>query len=48
MWKCESCHKEFEDKTMALEVKFGYVNEDDAKKYTSFYIRQNNAFNSVY
>jgi len=38
MWKCEACHKEFDAKTMALEVKFGYVDSDEAKKYDDQYM----------
>lgn len=31
MWRCESCDKKFDEKTMAVEVRFGYV---DSEKIT--------------
>lgn len=42
MWKCEMCKKKFSDKTMAVEVRFGYVDKDEVKKegndqYDAFY-----------
>lgn len=32
MWKCEMCKQKFNDETMAVEVKFGYVDSEDAAK----------------
>jgi hypothetical protein len=32
MWKCESCSKEYDEKTAAIEVKVGYINREDAAK----------------
>ncbi|PIU83683.1 MAG: hypothetical protein COS68_02745 [Elusimicrobia bacterium CG06_land_8_20_14_3_00_38_11] len=32
MWKCEKCGEKFDDETMAVDVRFGYVDEDEAKK----------------
>lgn len=32
MWKCEKCGKKFNNETMAVDVRFGYVDEDEAKK----------------
>lgn len=32
MWKCELCKKEFDDETMAIEVRFGYVDSEQIKK----------------
>ena len=32
MWKCEICKKEFDEKTIAVEVKFGYVDGKIAAK----------------
>lgn len=29
MWKCEACEKNFSDDTMAVEVRFGYVDSED-------------------
>jgi ribosome-binding protein aMBF1 (putative translation factor) len=30
MWKCELCGKEFNDETMAVEVRFGYVDSEES------------------
>jgi len=41
MWKCESCGKKFNEKTTAIEVRFGYVDSDkvskDGDQYMAFY-----------
>ncbi len=41
MWKCELCQKEFDDETMAVEVRFGYVDSEEAAErgdqYDAFY-----------
>ncbi|MEW6027645.1 MAG: hypothetical protein AB1599_10190 [Planctomycetota bacterium] len=41
MWRCESCHKEFTDKTISQEVKFGYVDSEKAKKNDDQYMAFN-------
>ncbi|MBE0415072.1 MAG: hypothetical protein IBX36_00820 [Dehalococcoidia bacterium] len=44
MWKCELCHKEFDEETMAIELKFGYVDGEEAKErgdqYDAFYTEE--------
>lgn len=44
MWKCEKCNEEFENETMALDVRFGFVDEEEAKEkdkqYLAFYTEQ--------
>ncbi len=45
MWKCEKCEEIFDNETMAVEVRFGYIDEDEAKKkdnnqYDAFYTEQ--------
>lgn len=41
MWKCELCKKEFDEGTMAIEIRFGYVDGEEALKrgnqYDGFY-----------
>lgn len=40
MWKCEVCKKEFNDKTTAIEVRFGYVDNEASERgnqYDAFY-----------
>ncbi|MEK7846947.1 MAG: hypothetical protein AAB257_08300 [Nitrospinota bacterium] len=32
MWKCEACKKDFSGETMAVEVRFGYIDDEMAKK----------------
>lgn len=32
MWKCELCKKEFDDETIAIEVRFGYVDSEELAK----------------
>lgn len=32
MWHCEICKQKFNDKTMAVEVRFGYVDSEGAAK----------------
>lgn len=40
-WECELCKKEFDIETIAIEVKFGYVDTEEAHKskdqYNAFY-----------
>jgi hypothetical protein len=38
MWKCERCNNIFDDKTTAIEVRFGYVDSEETAetKRTSF------------
>jgi len=35
MWKCEKCKKKFGNDTMAVDVRFGYVAEEEAKESKS-------------
>ena len=37
MWKCELCRKEFEDDTMAIDLRFGYVDPEEIKSGTAPY-----------
>ena len=37
MWKCELCGKEFDDETSAIEVRFGYVDSEEAIKRKNQY-----------
>lgn len=41
MWKCEMCKRKFDDDIMAIEVRFGYVDnkedEEDQDQYMDFY-----------
>lgn len=41
MWKCEICKRKFKYKITAIEVRFGYVDTNEAKKtgdqYNAFY-----------
>ncbi|MBI4722640.1 MAG: hypothetical protein HY769_06555 [Candidatus Stahlbacteria bacterium] len=43
MWKCEICHKEFDDEITAIEVRFGYVDSEkvpkDGDQYMAFYTK---------
>ena len=32
MWHCEICKQKFNDKTMAVEVRFGYVDSEETAK----------------
>ena len=41
MWKCEACRKEFDDKTTAVEVRFGYVDSEEASKSKDQYMAFN-------
>lgn len=41
MWKCEACSKEFDDKTAAVEVRFGYVDSEEAAKSKDQYMAFN-------
>ncbi|MBI3398298.1 MAG: hypothetical protein HY026_03570 [Deltaproteobacteria bacterium] len=39
MWKCESCRKKFPEKTIAIEVRFGYMDGKavkDRDQYMAF------------
>jgi hypothetical protein len=41
MWKCELCRKEFDEDVAAIEVRFGFVDGEQAEKdgdqYMAFY-----------
>ncbi len=41
MWRCELCKKEFDDRTIAIEVRFGYVDSEEViergKQYDAFH-----------
>ena len=41
MWKCEKCGKKFKKDVMAVDVRFGYIDEDEVKntdsQYDAFY-----------
>jgi hypothetical protein len=41
MWRCEACSKEFDDKTTAVEVRFGYVDSEEAVKSKDQYMAFN-------
>jgi len=41
MWKCEMCKKEFDDKVMAIEVRFSYVDSEEAAKDEDQYMAFN-------
>lgn len=44
MWKCEKCEVKFEDDVMAADVRYGYINSEQAKKrgdqYSAFQTEQ--------
>jgi hypothetical protein len=44
MWKCEMCGKEFDDNTMAIDLRFGYVDSGEvrsgAEPYNAFAIEE--------
>lgn len=41
MWKCELCRKEFGEDIMAIELKFGYMdNKKHEKQYDDFYTEE--------
>ncbi len=42
MWECEQCRKKHSDKTMAVDVRFGYVDSAEVKKGSDPY----DAFNT--
>ncbi|MBI4824122.1 MAG: hypothetical protein HY805_07850 [Nitrospirae bacterium] len=37
MWKCELCRKEFNYDTMAIDLRFGYVDSEEVKSGTDPY-----------
>lgn len=41
MWKCKLCQRECDDETLAVEVRFGYVDSEEAAErgdqYDAFY-----------
>lgn len=41
MWKCELCKKGFSEETMAIEIRFGYVDSKEVMEgkdqYSAFY-----------
>lgn len=37
MWKCEKCGEKFKNETMALDVRFGFVDEEEAKEKSNQY-----------
>jgi hypothetical protein len=43
MWLCTLCNKEFEDDILAVELRLGYVDEEEIKEgklpYDAFYPR---------
>lgn len=41
MWKCESCNRKFNDKTFAVEVRFGLIDSEEAKKIKDQYMAFN-------
>jgi hypothetical protein len=41
MWRSESCSKEFDEKTTAIEVRFGYVDSEEAAKSKDQYMAFN-------
>lgn len=44
MWKCEKCSKKFKENVMAVDVRFGYVDSEEAKErkdqYNAFQTEQ--------
>lgn len=41
MWKCELCGKEFDEETIAVEVRFGYVDREEVAKAGNQYMAFN-------
>ena len=41
MWKCERCGKKFGEGTMAVEVRFGYVDSEEVAKSKDQYMAFN-------
>ncbi len=41
MWKCELCENEFDDETIAIEVRFGYVDSEEVAKGKDQYMAFN-------
>ena len=37
MWKCEKCNKKFKNDVMAIDVRFGYVDSEEAKETNNQY-----------
>ncbi len=44
MWNCELCKKVFNEDTMAIELKFGYIDGKEAREkgdqYNAFYTEE--------
>jgi hypothetical protein len=41
MWRCESCNKKFDEKAAAIEVRFGYIDIEEAAKSNDQYMAFN-------
>jgi hypothetical protein len=41
MWRCESCNKKYSEKTSAIEVRFGYIDSEEAAKSENQYMAFN-------